>query len=510
MPEGLRFAAFRMRLLGVLAAHAIRKQFVRTLALDGVDFCARSGEIHALVGENGAGKSTLINIFAGRLRPDSGEATLDGVPLRAGSPEAALRAGIAVVYQSPLLFERMTWEENLALGGFTDLSRRLNLRETARRAQSLADSLGFNLPPAHATVEQRSMAERVRLEIIRALSFNPRVLILDEPTSVLAAGELAAFVAVLRRLRAQRRIVVIVTHKLAEALDVADHITVLRSGRVVTECLAGETNETELARHMIGDIVEAQSGPTHRETTMAPILEIEQLVLVRKGRRVLDSLSLTLSAGEIMGIAGVDGNGQNELIEIMAGVSAPTAGGVRVFEHAEPEEGSGMIVMPQNRDLDGLILDMTLWENLILARALRKRFSGKYGWLKRRRASEFCDSVLKRFQINASGPSSTAATLSGGNRQRLAIARALLSAPRVIIAHDLCRGLDLHATAEAHRMLHDYAASGGAVLLISSDLEELLALCGRLAVMSRGRLSEVPGTERDPARLGLMMSGVSQ
>jgi len=491
----------------MLAAKAISKRFGRNLALDGVDFCARPGEIHALVGENGAGKSTLINIFAGRLRPDDGHATLDGAALRAGSPHAALRAGIAAVYQSPMLFERMTWEENLALGGFLGEADQLHLDEVAARARALAAELSFDLPPPGTRVEDCSVTERVRLEIIRALSFDPRVLILDEPTGVLAPGELAAFLELLRRLRADGRIVVIVTHKLAEALAVADRITVLRHGRRVAERPAAETGEAELAQMMIGELAPAPPRPLYFRHTNEPVLMVEHLTAVRDGRRVLDDVSLTLGAGDIAGIVGVDGNGQTELVEVMAGVRAPIAGRTRLADRGDNGPDAQMAIVPQNRDLDGLILEMTLWENLMLAPALRRRFSRSGGWLARARAVEFCAQTLSRFRIDAAGPFAPAGALSGGNRQRLAVARALATAPKVLIAHDICRGLDLRATSEVHRMLREYAAAGGAVLLISGDLDELLILCAQLWVISRGRLTEVPPENRNAARLGLLMSG---
>ena len=250
----------------MIRAIAISKRFGRTLALDGVDFEARPGEIHALVGENGAGKTTLMKVLAGSLAPDSGEASLDERPLQAGSPRAALAAGIAAVHQSPMLFERMTWEENLALGGFDTGAEVLDLAAVAARARALAAKLGFELPPANTTVENRSVAERVRLEVLRALSFNPRVLILDEPTSVLAPSELAAFLDVLRNLRAEGRIVVLITHKLGEAMAVADRITVLRRGRVVARTTPAETSEEKLAGLMIGETRDSTGASGDRES----------------------------------------------------------------------------------------------------------------------------------------------------------------------------------------------------------------------------------------------------
>jgi ABC-type uncharacterized transport system ATPase subunit len=491
----------------VLTATAITKRFGRTLALDRVDFESRPGEIHALIGENGAGKTTLMNVLAGTLAPDSGAALLDGRALAAGSPHAALQAGIATVHQSPMLFERMTWEENLALGGFDNGGRAaLDLEAVAVRAHALAEQLGFKLPPAGTRVEDRSVAERVRLEVLRALSFNPRVLILDEPTSVLAPSELSAFLDMLRRLRADGRIVVLITHKLAEAMAVADRITVLRRGRVVARTTPGETDEAELARMMIGEVAPPPAQPDRSgdaRKSGAPVLTIENLSL-DDGRQILDGVSIRVAAGEIAGLAGVDGNGQTELVELLAGVRIADGGKVAVA--GETDRGLAMAVIPQNRDLDGLILDMRLWENLLLARPLRERMTSR-GWLSQSRASDLCAGLIARFRIFGAGPETTAGALSGGNRQRLAVARAIECRPRVIVAHNICRGLDLAATADVHRTLVEFAAAGGAVLLISSDLDELLAICGRLMVISRGRIRETLPEERDPERLGLLVAG---
>lgn len=499
----------------MLSASSITKRFGRTLALDGVDFQARPTEIHVLVGENGAGKTTLMNVLAGALSPDTGETSLDGHSLRAGSPHAALRAGIATVHQSPMLFERMTWEENLALGGFDAGRGTLDLDAVASGGRELARKLGFELPGPGATVEQLSVAQRVRLEVLRALSFNPQVLILDEPTGVLAPTELSAFLDLLRRLRAEGRIVVLITHKLGEALAVADRITVLRRGRVVASTIAAATDEAELARMMIGEIVVAaapqrdasltESADADRRNRGAPVLEVQDLTLDDNGQRILDRISFQVAAGEIAGLAGVDGNGQTELVELLAGARQPSAGRISVTPETAGERGA-MAVIPQNRDLDGLILDMTLWENLLLERRLRERMTSR-GWLSRSRAIDLCAELISRFQIRAAGPETTAGALSGGNRQRLGVARAIAGRPRMIVAHNVCRGLDLVATAEVHRTIFDFAACGGAVLLISSDLDELLATCGRLMVINHGKIRETRAGERDSERLGLLMAG---
>jgi ABC-type uncharacterized transport system ATPase subunit len=501
----------------MLAVRHITRRFGPLLALDAVDFDAHPGEIVALLGENGAGKTTLMNILGGRLRPDAGSIELFGRALPPGSAAAALAAGVAAVHQSPMLFERMTWEENLALGGFGTAACpggtaiALDLREVAARAGAMAARLGFALPAPGVRMERRSMAERVRMEVLRALSFEPRVLILDEPTGLLAPSELAGFLGMLRRLRGEGRIVILVTHKLAEALAVADRIVVLRRGRVVARRSPHEVTEDELAVLMLGDLAPSSSGARMAGAVGAIALEIKDLAIERDGWRALDGVSLEIAAGEIVGVAGVDGNGQTELVEAIAGICRPLSGTIRVVaegEHGRDVRGGGAIaVIPENRDLDGLVLAMPLWENLLLARPLLARASGRLGWLDASRAAALCAETLERFRIRAAGPDALAAELSGGNRQRFCVGRALQSRPRVLIAHNLTRGLDLAATAEVHRMLAGFAAGGGAVLLVSSDLDELIALCDRLAVISRGRLRAVGADERDPARLGLLMAG---
>jgi len=480
----------------LIRARAISKRFGANLALDAVDFTAAAGEIHALLGENGAGKTTLMRILAGGLRADSGSATLDDAPLQPGSPRAALQAGIVAVHQSPMLFERLTWEENLALGGFRK-TRGPGLAAAATAAAALAERLGFELPPPGSLVESCALAERVRLELLLALSFDPRVLILDEPTGVLAPAEVSAFLDLLRALRGQGRIVILVTHKLAEAFAVADRVTVLRQGRIVATLAAHQTGEAELARFMIGELSPARETITYSDRGSGHLLEITNLVLDDGGQRRLDGITLALGPGEIVGLAGVEGNGQIELVEVLAGVRRPTTGEIRAGELA---------VIPQDRDRDGLVLGLRLWENLILARPLRKRFSRR-GWLNRTTAIEFAGGLMQRFSIRTPGPQVMAATLSGGNRQRLTVARALASAPQVIVAHNPCRGLDLAAAAAISRLLSGFAAGGGAVLLISSDLDELLTLSTRMLVMSGGRLRALATGERDPARLGLLMAG---
>ncbi len=305
--------------------------------------------------------------------------------------------------------------------------------------------------------------------MLRALSFDPRVLILDEPTGVMAPAELAPFLDLLRRLRGEGRIIVLITHKLREALAVADRISVLRQGRMVATTTPVETSEAALARMMIGDLAIATTAPdlssTQSPSVGAIALSIEDLSLDRDGHRALDDVSLMLHAGEIAGVAGVDGNGQTELVEVLAGARATQSGRVIVGATDARASRDAMAVIPENRDLDGLVLDMTLWENLLLASPIRNLIAPR-GWLSRVRAVDLCRALLERFQIRAPGPEALASALSGGNRQRLEVARAVASKPRVIVAHNVCRGLDLAGTTAVHRTLVEFAAAGGAVLLV--------------------------------------------
>ncbi|HZY60126.1 MAG TPA: ATP-binding cassette domain-containing protein [Candidatus Binataceae bacterium] len=491
---------------GLLKATAITRRFGATTALDGVDFVAWPGEIHALLGENGAGKTTLMNVIAGHLRPDRGTVSLDGVLLKAGSPQAALRTGIATVHQSPMLFENLSVVENLALGGF--VRRGLALDEVAARAAAMATRLGFRLRLEQTTLRGLSIAERMRLEILRALSFDPRVLILDEPTGLLAPTELSGFLDLLRGLRERGRIVVLITHKLAEAMAVADRITMLRGGRVVGETSPARTSAEQLAGLMIG-AVPPPPPERARGLRRTEVLTADGLALEVEDRQVLEGICLRLRTGEILAIGGVDGNGQLELTEILAGARRPSRG--RITLHGKPVDADTdcrIAVIPQSRDQEGLILDMELWENLLLAPAIRREMD-RSGLQDRRGAIALCSRLIDRFGIRASGPRQKAAALSGGHRQRLMVARALAAHPEVLVAHDLARGLDVAATAEVHRMVREFAAAGGAVLLISTDLDEIFGLGDRVAVISRGRLFEVADDRRTPEQVGLLMAGAN-
>lgn len=493
---------------GLLQAAAITKRFGATLALDAVNFSAHPGEIHALLGENGAGKTTLMNVIAGHLSPDTGGVKLDGAVLKGGSPQAALRAGIATVHQTPMLFEHLSVAENLALGGF--VRHGVALSVVVQRAAAIARQLGFPLRPDQPTLSGLSIAERMRLEILRALSFEPHVLILDEPTGLLAPIELSGFLESLRALRDRGRSVILITHKLAEAMEVADRITMLRAGRVVGETTPAQTSAAQLAALMVGGAVPIPRQGTTPNGSGAEVLALDRVGLEVDGAPVLSDISMRLYAGEILAVAGVDGNGQRELTEILAGARRAARG--RILVHGRPADAATMrhiSVIPQSRDHEGLILDMELWENLLLSPALRRRMQWA-GLQRRATAIALCRRMIDRFAIRAPGPRQMAAALSGGHRQRLMVARAIAAGPAVLIAHDLTRGLDVSATTAVVRMVREFAGEGGAVVLISTDLDEIFELGDRIAVMSRGRLTEVADQDRTAQRVGLLMAGAPQ
>jgi simple sugar transport system ATP-binding protein len=334
------------------------------------------------------------------------------------------------------------------------------------------------------------------------------VLILDEPTGLLAPTELSGFLDLLRGLRERGRIVVLITHKLAEAMAVADRITMLRGGRVVGETSPARTSAEQLAGLMIG-AVPPPPPERARGLRRTEVLTADGLALEVEDRQVLEGICLRLRTGEILAIGGVDGNGQLELTEILAGARRPSRG--RITLHGKPVDADTdcrIAVIPQSRDQEGLILDMELWENLLLAPAIRREMD-RSGLQDRRGAIALCSRLIDRFGIRASGPRQKAAALSGGHRQRLMVARALAAHPEVLVAHDLARGLDVAATAEVHRMVREFAAAGGAVLLISTDLDEIFGLGDRVAVISRGRLFEVADDRRTPEQVGLLMAGAN-
>ncbi len=479
--------------------------------LAGVDLELWPGEIHALLGENGAGKSTLMNVLLGSLRPDAGQLELGGVAvdLALWNPRRAAERGIGMVHQHSALIPALSVAENLAFGA---VERGFWFRpgREAARVRELAQRFALELPQA-ARVADLSVGERQRAEILRALGRGARILILDEPTAVLTPGEIDALFASLTALRAEGCSVVLITHKLAEVEAVADRITVLRRGRVAALLRAREADARQLGRLMLGSEVPPLARPLAR-TSGELLFELRGLCapgLSESGR--LRGLELALHAGEIVGIAGIEGNGQRELEELLAGLRRPSAGELRVAGIAlvpSPRtlRRAGVAHLSGDRESAGLVPGMTVAENFVLKGSYDDRDCFRRGLFDPRAARAAAAAAIERFSLRPPDPELLVRRLSGGNAQKLAVARELASAPRVLIAIQPTRGLDVGSARFVHEQLLALRAAGAAVLLISSELDEVMALSDRLFALVRGELWPVPAGA-DRAALGAILLG---
>lgn len=497
----------------------ILKRFDGTLALDGVDFELRRGEIHALLGENGAGKSTLMHVLSGLYSPDGGAIEVEGRPARFRSTADAAQAGIGMVHQHFRLVENLTVAENLALALPERTPFLLPRRGLAAGALEIAERLGWRLDP-RAPVWQLPVGMQQRLEIVKVLAQDPQVLIFDEPTAVLAPVELEELFAVLERLRSEGRSLVFISHKLNEVMRLCDRITILRRGRNVGTVSADETDAADLARRMVGDDLAAaerlEAAGTRAPTTGPVVLHVEDL-RVRDDRRLeaVRGISLEVRSGEILGLAGVDGNGQAELAEAIVGLRGIAGGGVRYAQDEAlvpgPPPRRDLGYIPQDRRRSGVVPGMSVRENLVLELHQEADVSGpvrrRWGFLDWKTLDARARSMMQTYDVRASGPEQPVETLSGGNQQKIVVARALDKAPELVLALNPSRGVDVAATAYIHSQLRAQRERGAAVLLISTELDEVIALSDRIGVLYEGRLlgPVPPSTSRDV--LGLMMGG---
>jgi ABC-type uncharacterized transport system ATPase subunit len=524
----------------------VSKRFGGVLANDDVSFAAAAGAIHALVGENGAGKTTAMRIAFGLLAPDRGEVAMDGVPRRLAGPQDAIRLGLGMVHQHFTLVDAMTVAENVVLGAEPGRPWALDRAGASARVAELARELELRVDPA-ARVGELPVAARQRVELLKALYREARVLILDEPTAVLAPPEAAALFAVLRRMRGQGRAVVLITHRLAEVLAIADEVTVMRDGRVVAARPARGLDAAELARLIVGR--EAPPRVAKRPARPgAPVLAVRGLTVLAASS---DGVSFEVRAGEILGIAGIEGNGQSELIDAIAGLADPAAGGSAgtmilagvadpgaaagkrppTTGTRAPTAGStaaggwqvdlagasprrrrelGIAHIPEDRHRRGLLLDLDLAENSILGAHERPPVAvgPLRGWLDRAAIARRAAAILARFEVRPAALGLPARALSGGNQQKLVAGRELSLPPRLLLAAQPTRGVDLRGSELIHRHLVALRDGGCAVLLVSSELEELMTLADRLLVLHRGKVAG----ELDPARatveeVGLLMTG---
>jgi simple sugar transport system ATP-binding protein len=467
------------------ALRDVHRRFGAVRALDGASLELRPAEIHALLGENGAGKTTLVRVLCGQLQPDSGRVEIDGESVELRGPRHARALGIGLVHQHFMGVPALSVADNLALGepgGFTS-----SPRERIARARELLARHALDVDPA-APAAELGVAQQQRLEIAKVLAGGARVLVLDEPTAVLAPPEVRSLLELMRALRAQGRTLVFISHKLEEITAVCDRVTVLRAGRTVaTRTIAG-VEAAQLGRWMVGEALPARGAPPGQEP--GPVA----LRLVDVRARGLEGVDLEIRSGEVVALAGIDGNGQAALEEVLAGVR-PLRGGH--IELVRPPLG----LVPGDRQRTGMVLDLSLGENVLLPEVARRG-----GLLRRADVERAAADAIARFDIRAQ-PGSAARALSGGNQQKLSIARALHEAPGVLVAVNPTRGLDVRASAAVRDALRAQARAGAAVLLISTELDEVLELGDRIGVLFRGRILRDAQPRPGRERIGELMLG---
>lgn len=485
---------------------AITKRFGPLVANHQIDFDLRAGEVHALLGENGAGKTTLMRILYGLYSADQGQVVIDGSPVEIHSPSDAIQLQIGMVSQHFTLVPALTVAENVVLGYHRHL--RLQPREIQASVAAAAEQFGISVRPA-ARVADLSVGERQRIEILKALYRSARFLILDEPTAVLVPQEIRSLFETLNRLTGQGLGVVFISHKLQEVMEISDRITVLRGGELVGTVDRNETSRADLARMMVGRPtfgVERESDQSKGHT----VLQLENVTLRHsQGWMALKGVTFKVRGGEILGLAGVSGNGQSELASVISGVASPSGGRVLLggqdISAADPARvaQAGMGRIPEERRT-GVIGEMTVTENLCLEHL--DDFLQR-GILDRNRMREHAEKLIDEYQIKAR-PGDPIRTLSGGNMQKVILARALARTPQLVLASQPTRGLDVGASEYVRSRLLEERRRGAAVLLISEDLDEILALSDRILVMYEGRINgELAAGEATPERLGLLMSG---
>ena len=497
----------------VVSLKGITKRFSPTLlANDNVDFELRAGEIHALLGENGAGKSTLMQVLYGLYARDAGEILIDGAPAQINGPQSAIACGIGMIHQEFMLVEPFTVTENLLMGGMAlPGNGRYRPREANARIRRLCEAYGLDVDP-DAVVEHLPVGVRQRVEILKLLYRDARVLILDEPTAVLTPQEVQGLFAVLRKLRDSGRSIIIVTHKLHEVMSLSDRVSVLRDGRLIATVETARTSRDELVQMMVGRPV----GATIERTQNAPgkiLLSARKLVVHNAlGVERLGSVDLDLRAGEIVGIAGVDGNGQGDLVEALFGLVPVVSGGITLGDQDITDwtparrRQAGMGYVPADRRRVGALVDLSILENTLLGDL--DRYRRRAGLLDRRQGLDDARRLIERFGVRTSGPGFPAGKLSGGNLQKVILGREVMREPEILLVEQPSRGLDIGATRSIWGELLDQRAAGKAILLVSAELEEILNLSDRIAVMFEGRIVGImDAASADVSTIGALMAG---
>jgi ABC-type uncharacterized transport system ATPase subunit len=493
----------------------ITKRFPGVIANDRIHLQVRSGEVHAVVGENGAGKSTLMKILYGMQRPDEGVIRVNGREVHFRSPRDAIAAGIGMVHQHFMLADNLTVLENVVLGLEPTKGAMLDFEGARRRIRQLSGSYGFPLDPDRF-VEDLAVGERQRVEIIKVLYRGARILILDEPTAVLVPQEADDLFRHLRELKKGGVTVIFISHKLEEVLAVADTITVIRAGRTVSTVGRGDVTARQLAELMVGS--ELPRPETH-ESTVTDVVELALDgvgVRTADGRWLLRDVSFEIHRGEVVGVAGVEGNGQRELVGAIMGIQALDSGSIRLGDRdvssrsTRERREAGIGYIPEDRHELGLLLPSPLWENTMLGYQTRPPFA-RGPWVSRRGARRRTATVVKEFRVLTPGPDVPALALSGGNQQKLIVGREMTAGPKILIAAQPTRGIDVGAQAAVWDQIRRARVEGLGVLLISADLEELIGLSDTLYVIYEGRLvARLDPNTVTPEELGSHMTGASE
>jgi general nucleoside transport system ATP-binding protein len=496
----------------VLELRGVTKRFPGIVANDSVDFDLRRGEIHALLGENGAGKSTLMNIVYGLYSPDEGEIRVKGKAVTIDSPSTAIALGIGMVHQHFMLIPVMTVAENIVLAREPrHAGVLLDLGAADKHVEEVSKAFNFSIDP-DALIQDITVGQQQRVEILKALFRGADILILDEPTAVLTPQEANDLFGILRTLVREGMSVIFISHKLNEVLAIADRITVLRRGKRIDTIDREGATEQGLARMMVGREVLLRVEKQAPETGDT-LLQVEDLeVNDERGLPAVRGVSFEVRAGEIVAIAGVDGNGQTELVEALAGLRKPSAGRISIageeVTNAAPRDhtDAGLGHIPEDRLRRGLVLEFNLAENLAL-HDYRKEPNSRFGWLRPGRILAWARGLLQEFDVRGGGPQSRASALSGGNQQKVVVAREVERDPRVLIAAQPTRGLDVGAIEFVHRRLVQERDRGRAILLVSLELEEVLSLADRILVIYEGRIVREYGPGVTSEELGIAMTG---
>ena len=494
----------------VLEMRGIRKEFPGVIANDNVSFDVRRGEVHGLLGENGAGKSTLMNILYGLYRPDAGDVLLDGKPVSFNSARDAIHAGIGMVHQHFMLIPVMTVAENIVLG-MEPPGILLDERGAEQRVRELSEQYGLIVEP-HALVSEITVGQEQRVEILKALYRGAEILILDEPTAVLTPQEARELFGILRSLKADGKSIVFITHKLNEVLEIADRITVLRRGKSVETVPAAGATEASLARAMVGRevLLRIEKVPAKPGDVILSVRDLH--VCDDRGIPKVRGVSFDVRAGEIVGVAGVDGNGQTELIEAITGLRKSESGSIEVdgrgLHDANAREmlDAGVGHIPEDRQRRGLVLEFSIAENIAL-HDYAKPPVAKWGWLFPGRLISRAARLIKEFDIRGGGPLTRAGGLSGGNQQKVVVAREIARDPKVLIAAQPTRGLDVGAIEYLHGRIVSERDKGRAVVLVSLELEEILSLSDRILVIFEGEIVGEHTGDVSEQEIGLEMLG---